>query len=152
MTAFLDSKVISEVNAILNQLNEDSLNKIPKKILDEFKRNATVNVDYIDLRIPLEELNLQEETKEILAVISYTYFCNEEERKQWNIDLLENEKKYQEELHKKYDMSRIFEDNNSKEEIVDETSDQNTSLVEYKETFLKKIWKKITHFFNGRKK
>lgn len=152
MTAFLDSKVISEVNAILNQLNEDSLNKIPKRILDEFKRNATVNVDYIDLRIPLEELNLQEETKEIIAVISYTYFCNEEERKQWNIDLLENEKKYQEELHKKYDMSRIFEDNNSKEEIVDETSDQNTSLVEYKETFLKKIWKKITHFFNGRKK
>lgn len=152
MTSFLNSKVISEVNAILNQLNEDSLKKIPKKFLYELKKNATVNVDYISPQLPLEEIDLQEETKEVIAVIAYTYFCNEEEKKQWNIDLLENEKNYQEELQKKYDLSKIFEDDNSKKQIVDETVNQNISLVEYKETLLKKLWKKITNFFKWKEK
>ena len=148
MTLSQNSKAISEVNVILKQLNQTSLNKIPKKLLDEFEKNATVNVDYINSNIPLEELELQEETKEIIAVISYTYFCNEEERKQWNIELVENERKYQEKLRKKYNPDNIFENVDVKNEVIERKSDKETSLMEYQESFFNKIWNKIKYFFS----
>ena len=148
MTLSQNSKAISEVNAILKQLNHTSLNKIPEKLLDEFEKNATVNVDYINSNIPLEELELQEETKEIIAVISYTYFCNEEERKQWNIELVENERKYQEKLQKKYNPDNIFENVDVKNEDIETKSDKEISLMEYQESFFNKIWNKIKYFFS----
>lgn len=104
-----NNKAISEVNTILNQMSEESLAKIPKKLLEEIEKNATENTDYIKQNIPLEEINLQEETKEILAVICYTYFCDEEERKKWNEELSENESKYQESLREKYNPDHIFD-------------------------------------------
>lgn len=144
-----NNKAISEVNKILKQLNEDSLNKIPKKLLDEIEKNATINIEYIRPDIALEDLDLEEETKEILAVISYNYFCDEEERKIWNQELKENEQRYQEELRKKYSPDNIFK--NSKKEVSEciETKEEN-SLVEYKEPFFKKIWNIIKKFWNRR--
>ena len=95
----IDDRVFSEVYVILNQLDEKSLKKIPEKIFNQIKENAKVEVDYIDKNIPLEEINLMEETREFLAIISYYYFCDEEERQKWDEILNENERKYQEKLN-----------------------------------------------------
>ena len=52
--------------------------------------------------------------------------------------LAENEKKYEEELREKYNPDDIF-----KNEIMVEKTSKNNELIEYKETFLKKIINKI---------
>ena len=139
-------KAISEVNKILNQMAPSSLAKVPQKLLDELEKNATANVDYIKPDIPLEDLNLEEETKEILAVISYNYFCNNEEKKNWDKELLENEKIYQENIKLKYNPDKLFEKNIQK--ISKDTNTKETSLTEYKkETFFTKILNFIKKFF-----
>ena len=84
-----------------NKKAVSEVNKIPKNLLDEIEKNSTVNVDYIEPNISLEDLNLEEETKEMLVVIAYNYFCNDKERKDWNKELKENEVKYQDKIREK---------------------------------------------------
>lgn len=142
-----NKKAISEVNQILNQLNEDSLKKIPQKLLEEIQKNATIQVDYIKPEVALEDINLEKETKEMLAVISYQYFCNEKERKIWQKELEENERNYQEQLREKYNPDKLFDEKDSIEWLKEENA-----LVEYKEPFFKKIWNLIKKFWNRSKK
>lgn len=167
-----DKRAISEVNEILSQLDNDALEKIPKKLLDSFKENAGVDVSYIKRDIPLEDLNLQPETKEILAVISFNYLCDEEEKEYWNQKFKENEIKYQEELRKKYSVDNLFgnENDDKKDNINIETNNigdksktdidnnlnpaeniENVALVEYKESFLKKMINKLKNLLKHRK-
>lgn len=148
-----NKKAISEVNTILKQLEKSSYSKIPKKLLDEIEKNATVDVSYIKPEIALEDLDLEEETKEMLAVISYQYFCTEDERKSWQKELEENEKKYQEELNEKYNPENLFK----KEELLQEQNLENiqvtsqNSLIEYKEPFFKKLWNWMKNFWDRSK-
>ena len=48
----------SEVYTILNQLDENDLNKIPDDILFFIKANASENIDYIDENKSLEEIDI----------------------------------------------------------------------------------------------
>ena len=104
------------------------------------------------LPISLEELNLEEETKEMLAVISYQYFCTEEERNIWQKELEENEKKYQEKLKEKYNPENLFKkiELSEKPDLENTKTKEQASLVEYKEPFFKKIWNFITKFWSRR--
>ncbi len=147
-----NKKAISELNIILKQLDENSYRKIPKKLLNEIEKNAFIDVSYIKPEIPLEELNLEEETKEMLAVISYQYFCTEEERNIWQKELEENEKKYQEKLKEKYNPENLFKkiELSEKPNLENIKTKEQASLVEYKEPFFKKIWNFIKKFWNRR--
>lgn len=126
-----NKKAISELNTILKQLDKTSYHKIPPQLLAEIEKNACVDVSYIKPEIALEDLNLEEETKEILAVISYQYFCTEEERKAW-----------QKELEEKYSLENLFKNVESpqKENFENGEIKEENSLVEYKEPFFKKLW------------
>lgn len=147
-----NKKAVSELNIILKQLEENSYRKIPKKLLDEIEKNACLDVSYIKPENSLEDLNLEKETKEMLAVISYQYFCTDEERKDWQKELEENEKKYQEELKEKYNPENLFKNVEFPEKRNSETIErkEETSLVEYKEPFFKKLWNFIKKFWNRR--
>lgn len=142
----IDDKVFSEVYVILNQLEEKSLKKIPEKIFNQIKENAKIDVDYIDKNVPLEELNIMSETKEFLAIISYYYFCDEEERQKWDDILNENERKYQEKLKQKYNPEEIFK---TKQEYINKENEKSVelNLVEYKEKFIVRLINKIKQFF-----
>lgn len=142
----IDDKVFSEVYVILNQLEEKSLKKIPEKIFNQIKENAKIDVDYIDKNVPLEELNIMSETKEFLAIISYYYFCDEEERQKWDDILNENERKYQEKLKQKYNPEEIFK---TKQEYINKENEKSVELdlIEYKEKFIVRLINKIKQFF-----
>ena len=141
----IDAKVFSEVYVILNQLEEESLKKIPEKIFNQIRENAKIDVDYIDKNVPLEEVNLMDETKEFLAIISYYYFCDEEEKQKWDEILNENERKYQETLKQKYNPEEIFKV--KQENINKEEKNVELDLVEYKEKFIVRLINKIKQFF-----
>lgn len=135
---------------ILTQLKDESVKKIPEKVLKQIKENATIEIDYINQNIPLEDIKLQEETKEILAIISYYYFCDDEERKKWDEVLSENERKYQEELKRIYNPEDIFkkkEETSDKQNEEQKSDDKEVALVEYKQNFIVRLINKLKEFF-----
>jgi len=89
-----NKKAISEVYAILNQLSETSLQKVPSILLQKLKDNSGYDVSYIKPEIPLEQLDLEPETKDILAIIAYQCFCDDEEKEKWSQFFVENEMQY----------------------------------------------------------
>ena len=59
--------------------------------------------------MPLEEQQISEKTTALLAMLMLNYWCESPEQKQELTDMFnENERKYQEELQRKYDPNNIF--------------------------------------------
>jgi len=134
------SKAYSEVYSILNFVDEYYVSKISSKFIEYMYRKKDDNyTPNIDMSIPLEEQELQEDTANILAMIKYNYWCETAEEKQELMDILnKNEEKYQAEIKEKYNPDNLFK----KTEKV-----ENMQLVEYKESILTRIINKIKNIF-----
>ena len=77
------SKIYSEVYAVLCALNDDYLKKTPRDILN--KINDSRDKDYrfhIDENTPLAEQNLSREAIAMLAALKLDYWCNTKEEKE----------------------------------------------------------------------
>lgn len=154
-----DLKIASkELNEILNNLvPEEYVSKIPKKF-----RNFLMEIedkDYVfqvDLDKNIDEQNITEKTKDLITVIYRNYWCNEEKRKELDMILTENERKYQEELSKMYNPNNLFKNKQHFNNILENTTNENneeTSLVEIKElNFFQKVFDKIKNLFLGKKR
>lgn len=135
--------VASEVLMILNYFNNDMLERIPTKFLEELKEQASTsnyNIE-IDITKKLTEQNISEKSKDLISLIYYSYIADETERiqimKLWN----ENEKKYQEELKERYN-SNIWEQNNKK------IKNEEVSLIKVKnEKWYKKLFLYLRNSF-----
>lgn len=73
------------------------------------------------------------------------YWCPEEEKQDLQKKFYENEQKYQEELRQKYNPDNIF---TKKNKNIIEIEDNQTQLIEYKETIFRRILNKIKALFN----
>lgn len=133
----------TEVLTILNYMNIEYKERIPNKLIEFFKKNSAKDYNFhIDLAIPLKEQNLKDKTLSLLAMLNLNYWCNNDEEKQELINIYsQNERKYQEELRKKYNPDNIF-----KNHIKENNINNEVSLVEYKEPLLKRIINKIKSF------
>ena len=100
------------------------------------------NLDYSK---KLNEMNLKEETRGLLALMYENYWCPEEEKQDLQKKFYENEQKYQEELRQKYNPDNIF---TKKNKNIIEIEDNQTQLIEYKETIFRRILNKIKALFN----
>ena len=72
----------NEVLCILNQMNEDDVDKIPKEVIESLRQN--VSDEYIakyDSSKSLDEQGYQNETLAILAMLNLNYWCNNNEEK-----------------------------------------------------------------------
>jgi hypothetical protein len=138
-----NKKAISEVYKILSQLDEKSLEKLPKKLISQLEENAIIDVSYIRADIPLEELQLEQETKEILAIISYNYFCDDLEKQKWNEEFNKNEIEYVKYINEKYSVDNLFEKKEVKNKTQNDKVENETNMTLYKESFFRKILNKI---------
>lgn len=130
----------SEICEILNLLEKEYVDKIPEKIKVFFENEK--NNEYkckIDINIPLEKQNLQKETLTILAILYLNYWYENEEEKQELIKYFNDIDKQNQE---KYNMNNIF-----KQKHKDTNNIEETTLIEYKESYLKKIINKIKRLF-----
>lgn len=137
------SESISEVLDILNYMEESYMDKLPKKFIDFLEKNKSK--DYIpDLNHSqkLNEMNLKEKTKDIIAVIYMNYWCSDREKSEYSKILIQNQKKYQEELRRKYNPDNIFKNQDKEKSLKEENS-----IIEYKQPIFKKIANKIKDFF-----
>ncbi len=142
------ANAMAEVLYYLKGISQEKKDMIPKKFLLFLEENASK--DYkcdFDYRKPLKELNLLDETRGLIGMICLNYWCDTEEKKEMFIKKMDdNEKKYQEELRKKYDPDNIFKStipNETEKTLVD-----NIAMVEYKEPIFKRIINKIKEIFH----
>ena len=143
------ANAMAEVLYYLKGIRDEDLAKLPKKLINFLEENANKNyICNFDYTKPLKELKLTDESKGIIAMICYNYWCNTDEDKRRLINSLnQNEKIYQEEMKEKYNPEKIFKERN-KENV--QKLNETVAVVEYKESKLKKSINKLKNFFHIR--
>lgn len=141
-----------EVLKVLEHTEEGLINKIPKKLIEFWQRNASIESDFkVDTSKRLKELNLKPKSKALIAMIYRNYWCNAEQRKEYDKILKENEEKFQEEARQKYNPDDIFKPIEKQHEVqIDEYESEMESvsnIVPYKESIFTKIIQKIKSIF-----
>ena len=141
-------QAFSELYCLLNCFPETYLEKLPKQLFNLIKQKSSSDY-YIefDTTKPIEDQNISDEAKNILVVLKYNYWSDEEEKKKIQEVLQINERKYQDKIKEKYNPDTIFNNNknNSFSNIEDAngTSNNSISIIEYKESIFTKILKWI---------
>ena len=99
-------KAYTEVDEILKYLPQEYVEKVPQKFRRMFHDFKIENYDIdIDPNKPISEQNVIYETRVILAILKYHYWCkSDEEKKQIEEILRKNEKKNKD----VYDISNLM--------------------------------------------
>lgn len=104
----------TEIKCLLKYFPVDYIKKLPIKLLEMIYKNSDETYDInIDLRKDLKSQNISKKTKDMLTVLTYNYWSEEKEKSNIIEQLNENEKKYQKELHEKYNIDNLFKNKNS---------------------------------------
>ena len=143
-------EVAVEVNTIFDNMSISILNKIPLKIRDFFKNNASTNYYFIyDKTKSLNEQNIKDETRGIIAILYRDYICNETEKEEYNKIYSQFLTNREEEKRKLYNPNGIFKKvniaNNKKDYNIEETKD--LVVVDNEPNLIKKIVMTILRFF-----
>ena len=148
------SEGISETLDILNHMENTYIEKLPKKFIEFLEKNKSVEyISSLDHSKKINEMNLKEKTKDILAAIYMNYWCASQQKTEYNKLLKQNEIKYQEYLREKYSTDNIFKKHTQSQIIIQdnvskEAVNSNVAMVEYKESFLKKFINKMKTMFH----
>lgn len=129
----------SEVFELLKHINRRELDKIPMEMLQTIKENKN---DEYKPNINFENLDnlMSKEAKELYIWLYITYMAeSQEEKDRVRKILYENDMKANSNLKLNDDIFKKKTENKSEIE--------NNSLVEYKQSFIQKIIKKIKMFF-----
>lgn len=129
-------KAYKEVIEILKYMPQESVNKIPKKMLETFEKK--MNKDYIfkvDTNKNFEEQNLLEETKDIFAVIFRDYWATPYQRERIKEKEKYDRQKIEEEKADKYNPDDILKNKEKDNAVVN----NNLPVEIKKENFLKKL-------------
>ncbi len=133
----------AELMKIMEYLPKEEVEKIPNKLLKFFKNIESKNYKLqIDTNKPLEEQDIKEKTKDLIAVLYRNYWCDDEERNILDRRLLENNKKYEKELSEKYSVDNIFK---SRKKPMNENKKVNMIVVRKK--WYNKLIDKIKSIF-----
>ncbi len=134
-----------EVYEILQNTDDELVNKVPKKFVAFLKDN--MNVEYqtsIDKNVDIDKQLLLPETEDILSLIYRSYWATEEER----IEIYNKDKKELTEIEEnkknKYkDINDIF----AKRKNINNVTIDNSLAIIQKESFVKRLFKKILNIF-----
>ncbi len=140
---------LAEVEEILQNTEEELVDKIPNKIRQFIRENKSQEyITNIANDKPLNEQNILPETQALLALIYRSYWATEEEKQEFaqrDSRELEQEEKAKQELYS----NNIFE---NKKEKVEEVQKEITALVLVKEEkWYQRAWKKLCELFKRKK-
>ena len=131
----------SEVDEFLGLISNEHRNKITKKLREFFREEKDTNyIKGINPNVPIKNQKLKEETLGIIALLNLQYWCEDEnEKKRLKEVYAKNEKRYQEYLQVQFNPNEIFKKK--------EPTQESLSIVEYKESIIKKLVNKIKNIF-----
>ena len=136
-----DTCAYKEIFEILKIFPKELVSKIPKEKIIFFSNNMDKNYEY-DISIDtFDGTTMLEETKAILTILFRDYWATNEQKEK--IIKYENSmrKRLEEEAKIKYNSEDLFK--NQSEFKRDKLQNESTDLVEYKESFMKKIINKV---------
>ena len=141
-------EAFAEVDEILKIMPIDLLSKIPVRFRQVISENKAK--DYkVEIKEPLEEEKLKEETVIILGLIYRDFLASPEEKEELQAKDAEELRKIEEGLKQQYDMENVFEKRKTPQNQQEEFS---TDLIVYKEQgFLKKFFNLIKGLFKKNK-
>ena len=135
-----------EVIKVLKYTKREDVNKIPKYRILLWKTNMKKDYDFkIDTSKTLEEQNLSDEAKAIIANIFKKYWATDyqkeriEAKEKYDMEQLEKEK------YEKYNPDNIFKRRQTNRQT--ESISDNISMVEYKVPIFKRLMDKIKGLF-----
>lgn len=131
-------KAYKEVIEILKYVPQESVNKIPKTMLETFEKK--MDKDYVfnvDINKSFEEQNLLEETKDIFAVIFRDYWATPYQKERIELKERIDRENHEQEKRKQYNPDDIFKNRKN----TDQEAENN--LIIYKENRFKKLLNKI---------
>ena len=143
----------SEVCAVLDNMPNEYVSKIPKKIIDLFQ--AEKLKDYkpnINTSNPLDKNYLGKKTMVLIAMLNYDYWCPNKEIKDDLYKMyLNNNEKYEKEIAEMYDTNNLFKNSKAKK-VAEQDEEQEVALVKYNEgNFLTRLFNRIKRFFSRNK-
>ncbi len=140
----------TEIDNFIELLDEYNRNKLPRKLREYFKNEKdNTYTKIIDPNIPIKDQNLKEETLALIAMLNLQYWCEDEEEKQRLKKIYsDNEIKHQQKLKEMYNPDDVFKTKNT--EVKNELNNTNDelSIVVYKESLLKRVISKIKRFLH----
>lgn len=141
------SEAISEVLDILDNSEDNIVEKIPKKLIDFWKKNkSTTYKPNLDHSKSINDMELKSKTKSLITMIYLNYLCDDIEKDKIKLILKENEEEYQKELKEKYNSDNIFKKDSYEYVVKENVVERNVEMIEYKETMFKRIINKIKNF------
>ncbi len=131
-----------EISEILKIMPKTIVDKIPNKFKEIIENEKSMT--YIsNIKEPLEQCALKEETIIILSLIYRDFLCNKEEKTKLQYRDAQKIKEAEDELKEKYNPEDIF-----KKEEKNEDNHQETGMIKYKEqSFIKRLFEKIKNIF-----
>lgn len=139
------SEAAVEFNSILEYTSEDLKNKIPKKFLDFLQsiQSETYKFEY-DKTKKLDEQKLKPKTRGLIALVYQDYICNDAEKEEYIQKSQKIIQQIEENKREKYNPNDIFKD---KKIDNDKDTTNTVEIVEYKESIIKRIIRKIKNIF-----
>ena len=133
------AKAYKEVLEIIQYFPEEEYNKIPKEKIEFYKNNMDKEHEFIlNPEIDLSEQNILKETYTIIITLFQDYFASEKQKEKIKEILELNERKAEKEKNEKYNPDDLFK-NRYKVEPSLQNENQETGLLEYKESFFIKL-------------
>ena len=137
------AKAYTEVLEILNHFSKEEYSKIPQEKIDFYKNNMDKEYNYkIIPEIELSKQYISKEANAILISLFRDYFANESQKRTLTNLLNQNQEKKEKEKHNRYNSDNIFK-KNANQNKINEKFEKPKQLIEYKESIMKKFFKKI---------
>lgn len=140
-------EAVTEVLDILNHTKMEDVKKIPSKFIKYLKQHSSKTyIPNLDHTKKLKDMDLNPKTRALISLIYREYFCDENQKKEYDKKLVNAELEYQRELQEKYNINNIFKNKN--QEITENNIMSNDmQFVEYRKSFFSKIINKLKKIF-----
>ena len=137
----------SKVCRVLENMPNEYVSKIPKKIIELFQTEKLENYEpNISKPNPLDKNNLSKKTMVIIAMLNYQYWCpNKKVKDELYKQYLSNNENYRKEMEEKYSVDNLFKNKTNVTQI--ERKEESVAMVEYKESIFRRIINKIKGIF-----
>ena len=143
-------EAFTEVYEIFLLMPKELLVKIPKKFCEMIEEERDKEY-YPNIKEPLEQQKLKEETVIILGLIYRDFLCSPEEKKKLQEkdarELQEVQKALEDEMRQKYNIDDIFKNKSKVQEKQLQQSEERSIIVVQEEKWYRKLFNIIKRLF-----
>ncbi len=126
----------TEIKCLLKYFPINYIKKLPNPLLEIIQKNSDdkYNIE-VDINKDLKSQNISKKTKDILVVLTYNYWSDENEKKYLKKCFYDNEETFQKKLSEKYSTDNLFKSKTIKAQKVENSA----AVVKYEDTIFVKL-------------